>query len=32
MASEKPVFLNVPYWEKNKAKALGAKWDRQEQA
>jgi putative DNA primase/helicase len=32
MTSEEPSFLNVPYWEKNEAKALGAKWDRQEQA
>ena len=26
------TFLNVPYREKEEAKALGAKWDRQEQA
>ena len=30
--NEKLTFLNVPYREKNEAKALGAKWDRQEQA
>jgi len=28
----KASFLKVPYREKNEAKALGAKWDRQEQA
>ena len=30
--NEKVTFLNVPYQEKNEAKTLGAKWDRQEQA
>ena len=29
---EKFTYLNVPYTEKNEAKALGAKWDRQAQA
>ena len=29
---EKCIYLNVPYAEKNEAKALGAKWDRQAQA
>jgi len=27
---ESPTYINVPYKEKNEAKALGAKWDRQE--
>ena len=31
-AGGKASFLKVPYREKNEAKALGAKWDRQEQA
>ena len=30
--NEKLTFLKVPYRGKNEAKALGAKWDRQEQA